>query len=46
MVITWCMQDDDWSSGSESSLSEEATQSDHSSVAMETEHSASMEYIR
>ena len=42
MVI---MQDDDWSasSGSESSLSEEAIQSDHSSVAMETEHSASME---
>ena len=45
MVI---MQDDDWSasSGSESSLSEEAIQSDHSSVAMETEHSASMEFIR
>lgn len=38
--------DDDWSSGSESSLSEGAVQSDHSSIAMETELSPSLEYIR
>lgn len=42
-----CAQDEEWSSGSESSLSEEAEQSDHSSDdAMETENSTSMKLIR